>query len=77
MLRTEIEKKNKTEIEKQNNLNCQIQFSKSFTLIHATSESTFRFCLATSHNDQRTNSYADKLDLYYEGTIEVGITVIS
>ena len=42
-----------------------------FTLIHATSESTFRFWLATGHNGQRTNSYAHKLDLYYEGAIVI------
>ena len=36
---------------------------------HATSESTFRFWLATGKNGQRTNSYAHKVDLYYEGAI--------
>ena len=42
----------------------RFHFRKVITLIHATSESTFRFC-------QRTNSYADKLDLYYKGAIDM------
>ena len=52
------------------NLNCQIQFSQDF-IFHTTSESTFRFWLATGHNGDRTDSYAHKLDLYYDGAIDL------
>ena len=44
---------------------------------HATSESTFQFWLATGQNDKRTNSYAHKLDLYYEGAIHEALFVTS
>ena len=40
---------------------------------HATSESTFRFWLATGQNVQRTNSYAHRVDLYYKGAIAKGL----
>ena len=43
---------------------------------HATSESTFRFLLATGPNGQRTNSYAHKLDLYYGGAIFISFVGI-
>ena len=42
-----------------------------YALIHRTSESTFRFWLATGHNGERTNSYAHKFDLYYKVAIQI------
>ena len=43
--------------------------SQRFNSIHTTSESNFRFQLASDLNSEHTNSFGETLDLRYEGTI--------